>query len=296
MNHHQFLKDNILTRREALASMGSGLGTAALATLLGANNAQGVETKKGTGGLADLPHFAPKAKRVVVLWQGGGPSHVDLFDEKPMMKTMLGKDIPDTIRGGTRLSTMSSGYGKWPCLPAIKPFKKYGASGISLSEMLPNIGQIADDICVVRSMNTEAVNHAPGVTFFMTGAQTPGRPSLGSWLSYGLGSETDNLPTFVVMTSSDKGRTCGQLFFDYYWGNGFLPSKLQGVRFRNSGDLVPYLANPVGVSPTARRALLDEISELNARHLVDVGDPEIDTRIAQYEMAFKMQTSVPDLV
>jgi hypothetical protein len=296
MNHHQFLKDNILTRREALASIGSGLGTAALATLLGANNAQGVETKKGTGGLADLPHFAPKAKRVVVLWQGGGPSHVDLFDEKPMMKTMQGKDIPDSIRGGTRLSTMSSGYGKWPCLPAIKPFKKYGASGISLSEMLPNIGQIADDICVVRSMNTEAVNHAPGVTFFMTGAQTPGRPSLGSWLSYGLGSETDNLPTFVVMTSSDKGRTCGQLFFDYYWGNGFLPSKLQGVRFRNSGDLVPYLANPAGVSPTARRALLDEISELNARHLVDVGDPEIDTRIAQYEMAFKMQTSVPDLV
>lgn len=296
MMNHKYLKDNILSRREALVSMGGGIGTAALATLLGADKALGIETAKTNGGLPGLPHFAPKAKRVVVLWQGGGPSHVDLFDEKPLMKTMVGKDIPDTIRGGTRLSTMSSGYGKWPCLPAIKPFKQFGKSGIPLSEMLPNVGQIADDICVVKSMNTEAVNHAPGVTFFMTGAQTPGRPSLGSWLSYGLGSETQNLPAFVVMTSSDKGKTCGQLFFDYYWGSGFLPSRFQGVRFRNTGDLVPYLANPAGVSPAARRALLDDISELNASHLAKVGDPEIDTRIAQYEMAFKMQTSVPDLV
>jgi Protein of unknown function (DUF1501) len=296
MMNHKYLKDNILSRREALVSMGGGIGAAALATLLGADKALGIETAKTNGGLPGLPHFAPKAKRVVVLWQGGGPSHVDLFDEKPLMKTMVGKDIPDTIRGGTRLSTMSSGYGKWPCLPAIKPFKQFGKSGIPLSEMLPNVGQIADDICVVKSMNTEAVNHAPGVTFFMTGAQTPGRPSLGSWLSYGLGSETQNLPTFVVMTSSDKGKTCGQLFFDYYWGSGFLPSRFQGVRFRNTGDLVPYLANPAGVSPSARRALLDDISELNASHLAKVGDPEIDTRIAQYEMAFKMQTSVPDLV
>ncbi|MFM7097779.1 MAG: DUF1501 domain-containing protein [Gemmataceae bacterium] len=294
--NHKYLKDNILSRREALVSMGGGIGAAALATLLGADKALGIETAKTNGGLPGLPHFAPKAKRVVVLWQGGGPSHVDLFDEKPLMKTMVGKDIPDTIRGGTRLSTMSSGYGKWPCLPAIKPFKQFGKSGIPLSEMLPNVGQIADDICVVKSMNTEAVNHAPGVTFFMTGAQTPGRPSLGSWLSYGLGSETQNLPAFVVMTSSDKGKTCGQLFFDYYWGSGFLPSRFQGVRFRNTGDLVPYLANPAGVSPAARRALLDDISELNASHLAKVGDPEIDTRIAQYEMAFKMQTSVPDLV
>ncbi|MEY4614117.1 MAG: hypothetical protein RL179_2090 [Planctomycetota bacterium] len=296
MMNHKYLKDNILSRREALVSMGGGIGAAALATLLVADKALGIETAKTTGGLPGLPHFAPKAKRVVVLWQGGGPSHVDLFDEKPLMKTMVGKDIPDTIRGGTRLSTMSSGYGKWPCLPAIKPFKQFGKSGIPLSEMLPNVGQIADDICVVRSMNTEAVNHAPGVTFFMTGAQTPGRPSLGSWLSYGLGSETQNLPAFVVMTSSDKGKTCGQLFFDYYWGSGFLPSRFQGVRFRNTGDLVPYLANPAGVSPSARRALLDDISELNASHLAKMGDPEIDTRIAQYEMAFKMQTSVPDLV
>jgi hypothetical protein len=227
---------------------------------------------------------------------GGGPSHVDLFDPKPVMREMAGKDIPDSVRGTTRLSTMSSGYGKWPTLPAIKPFKKYGECGLELSEMLPNVGSLADDICVVRSMHTEAVNHAPGVTLFMTGAQIPGRPSMGAWLAYGLGSETDNLPTFVVMTSSDKGKTCGQLFFDYYWGSGFLPSRYQGVRFRNTGDPVPYLANPPGVSQEARRALLDDIAAMNAEHLADYGDPEIDTRIAQYEMAFRMQSSVPELL
>ena len=296
------MKKNSLipTRREMLGSMGSGLGMVALASLMGSGKAQGADNAPPKGGfvpgLADLPHHAAKAKRVVVLWQGGGPSHVDLFDEKPLMKQMAGKDIPETIRGSTRLSTMSASYAKWPCVPAIKPFRKYGKSGISLSEMLPNVGSIADDICVVRSMNTEAVNHAPGVTFFMTGAQTPGRPSMGSWLSYGLGCETDNLPTFVVMTSSDSGKTCGQLFFDYYWGSGFLPSRFQGVRFRNTGDLVPYLANPKGVSPAARRALLDDIRELNQARLAQAGDPEIETRISQYEMAFRMQSSVPDLV
>jgi hypothetical protein len=247
-------------------------------------------------GLPGLPHHAPKARRVVMLWQGGGPSHVDLFDDKPMLRAMAGRDIPNSIRGTTRLSTMSSGYARWPCQPAIKPFRRYGQSGLALSSMLPNIGALADEICIVRSMHTEAVNHAPGVTLFMTGAQTPGRPSMGSWLSYGLGSETENLPTFVVMTSSDRGKTCGQLFFDYYWGSGFLPSRFQGVRFRNTGDLVPYLANPSGVSRDSRRALLDEIAAMNAAHLADYGDPEIDTRIAQYEMAFRMQASVPDLV
>jgi len=162
--------------------------------------------------------------------------------------------------------------------------------------MLPNIGSIADEITLVRSMYTEAVNHAPGVTFFLTGSQIPGRPSMGAWLSYGLGSDTEELPTFVVMTSSDKGKTCGQLFFDYYWGSGFLPSRFQGVRFRNTGDPVPYLANPAGMSRESRRALLDDIASINAEHLADYGDPEIDTRIAQYEMAFRMQTSVPDLL
>lgn len=288
-----------VTRRTFFGSTAGGIGVAALASLLGGNatHAESPSSgKRGAPGLPGLPHHPAKAKRVVVLWQGGGPSHLDLFDDKPKMREMAGKDIPDSVRGATRLSTMSAGYGKWPCVPAIKPHRKYGQAGIAMSEMLPNVGALADEICLVRSMYTEAVNHAPGVTFFMTGAQVPGRPSMGAWLSYGLGSETDNLPTFVVMTSSDKGKTCGQLFFDYYWGSGFLPSRYQGVRFRNTGDLVPYLANPPGVTTESRRALLDEISALNAQHLAEYGDPEIDTRIAQYEMAFRMQSSVPELV
>ena len=270
---------------------------AALASLVGRDTQLSAsEASSGSAPLPGLPHHLPEAKRVVLFWQGGGPSHVDLFDEKPTLQKLAGKDIPDSVRGTTRLSTMSSSYAKWPCVPAIKPYKTYGKCGTRMSEMLPNLGALADDACVVRSMHTEAVNHAPGVTFFTTGSQVPGRPSMGAWLSYGLGSETDNLPTFVVMTSSDKGRTCGQLFFDYYWGSGFLPSRFQGVKFRNTGDLVPYLGNPPGVSREARRALLDDIAAMNEAHQKDYGDPEIDTRIAQYEMAFRMQSSVPDLV
>ena len=286
-----------VTRRQFFGSAASGMGTAALASLLQSDSALGGTDLAGRRGLiTGLPHHTPNARRVVVLWQGGGPSHVDLFDDKPMIRRMQGQDIPASVRGQTRLSTMSSGYAKWPCVPAIKPHKDYGRAGIKMSVMLPNVGRLADEICLVRSMHTEAVNHAPGVTFFMTGSQVPGRPSMGAWLSYGLGREADDLPTFVVMTSSDKGKTCGQLFYDYYWGSGFLPSRFQGVRFRNTGDLVPYLANPPGVSRTARRKLLDEIVAMNRAHLDDYGDPEIETRIAQYEMAFRMQSSVPDLV
>ncbi len=279
-----------VTRRQFFGSAAGGVGSVALASLLNQDGAYASDPA------LIAPHLSPKAKRVVILWQGGGPSHVDLFDEKPLLGKMRGQDIPGSIRGDTRLSTMSASYAKWPCTPAIKPFVKYGKAGIGLSSMLPNIGKLADDFCLVRSMHTEAVNHAPGVTFFMTGAQVPGRPSMGAWLNYGLGRETDDLPSFVVMTSSDKGRTCGQLFFDYYWGSGFLPSRFQGVRFRNTGDLVPYLTNPPGMSAQSRRALLDDIVAMNEAHLADYGDPEIDTRIAQYEMAFRMQTSVPDLV
>lgn len=289
-----------VNRRQLFGSTAAGLGLTALSTLLSqdafcAASGSTPNSARATG-LAGLPHHKPTAKRVVVLWQGGGPSHVDLFDDKPALRGLAGQDIPDSIRGTTRLSTMSSGYAKWPCVPAIKPHQAYGKCGTKMSQMLPNIGALADELCLVRSLHTEAVNHAPGVTLFMTGAQVPGRPSIGSWLSYGLGSDTENLPTFVVMTSSDKGKTCGQLFFDYYWGSGFLPSRFQGVRFRNSGDLVPYLANPPGVSTAARRALLDDLAAMNAAHLADYGDPEIDTRIAQYEMAFRMQSSVPELV
>jgi hypothetical protein len=289
-----------VTRRQLFGSAACGIGAAALASLLKNDNLHAADddptSSQAVLGRPGLPHHKAKAKRVVVFWQGGGPSHVDLFDDKPTLRKISGQDIPDSVRGATRLSTMSAGYGKWPCVPAIKPHKNYGQCGTKMSEMLPSIGALADDICLVRSMNTEAVNHAPGVTYFMTGAQVPGRPSMGAWLSYGLGSETDELPTFVVMTSSDKGKTCGQLFFDYYWGSGFLPSQYQGVRFRNTGELVPYLTNPPGISSAARRALLDDIAAMNAAHRADYGDPEIDTRIAQYEMAFRMQTSVPSLV
>ena len=282
-----------VTRRQLFGSAAQGIGGASLASLLGSRFASAAP---GQPGLPNLPHFAPKAKRVVCLWQGGGPSHLDLFDPKPMLAKMKGQDIPDSVRGTTRLSTMSASYKKWPITPAIKPFKRYGKSGTEFSEMLPNLGALADEICVVRSMTTEAVNHAPGVTFFMTGAQVPGRPSMGAWLAYGLGCEADDLPAFVAMTSSDKGKTCGQLFYDYYWGSGFLPSRYQGVRFRNTGDPVPYLQNPPGMSREQRRVLLDDLQAMNAAHLNDYGDPEIDTRIAQYEMAFKMQASVPDLL
>jgi hypothetical protein len=298
---HDLHLDNVarVTRRRLFGSAGMGIGSVALAALLRRDARGGSATPpapRGVPGLPDLPHHEPKAKRVVMLWQGGGPSHVDLFDPKPELIARGGQDIPETVRGQTRLSTMSSGYAKWPIVSPIKPFAKYGRCGIEMSELVPRLGSLADDLCVVRSMHTEAVNHAPGVTFFLTGAQVPGRPSMGAWMSYGLGCETEDLPAFVVMTSSDKGKTCGQLFFDYYWGSGFLPSRFQGVKFRNTGEPVPYLQNPAGMSREARRALLDDLAAMNAKHLADYGDPEIDTRIAQYEMAYRMQASVPALV
>ena len=290
-----------VTRRQLFGSAGMGIGLPALASLLARDAAASpaspaASPRHGVPGLPGLPHHEPSAKRVVMLWQGGGPSHVDLFDPKPTLMERGGQEIPASVRGQTRLSTMSSGYAKWPVVAPIKGFRKYGACGMEMSELLPGLGGLADDLCLVRSMNTEAVNHAPGVTFVLTGSQVPGRPSMGAWMSYGLGCETEDLPAFVVMTSSDKGKTCGQLFFDYYWGSGFLPSKYQGVKFRNTGEPVPYLADPPGVSRAARRALLDDLAAMNARHLADYGDPEIDTRIAQYEMAYRMQASVPDLV
>jgi hypothetical protein len=298
--HELELNRRRVTRRQLFGDAAHGIGGLALASMLSptvyaGGNAAGV-LSGGDSALARAPHFKPRAKRVVCLWQGGGPSHVDLFDPKPVLQQMAGQDIPDSVRGSTRLSTMSANYKKWPITPAIRPFRKYGKNGLELSELLPHLGSVADELCVLRSMNTEAVNHAPGVTFFMTGAQVPGRPSMGAWLSYGLGSETSDLPAFVAMTSSDKGKTCGQLFYDYYWGSGFLPTRFQGVRFRNTGDPVPYLRNPEGMSREQRRVLLDDLQAMNRAHLAEYGDPEIDTRITQYEMAYRMQASVPELL
>ncbi|MFO0262082.1 MAG: DUF1501 domain-containing protein, partial [Planctomycetota bacterium] len=288
------------TRRSLLQGFGHGIGLAAIAQLLGeeaqAGGSREGELRDGSAPLSGLPHHPPKAKRMIVLWQGGGPSHVDLFDHKPGLEAMRLQELPESVRKGTRLSTMTASQGSYKILPPLKPFRQYGDSGRWLSELLPHTGGVADDICLVRSMYTEAVNHAPGVTLFMTGSQIPGRPSLGAWMTYGLGTLTSELPSFVVMTSSDVGKTCGQLFFDYYWGSGFLPSKYQGVRFRSGADPVLYLRDPQGLPRELRRAALDDLAELNRQHLSLSGDPEIDTRISQYEMAFRMQTSVPDLL
>ena len=275
------------SRREFFRAGGVGLGTAALATLMG----QGAEPK---GGLPGLPHFAPKAKRVVYLMQGGAPSHVDLFDWKPELVKRRGQQLPDSIAKTQRLTTMTAGQKNKSLLPGIAKFKRWGRAGAWMCDFLPHTGGIADKICLVNSMHTDAINHAPAVTFFLTGAELPGRPSLGAWLSYGLGSLNENLPTFVVMTSRDQAASCGQLFYEHYWGAGFLPSRYQGVKLRADGDPVLYLSNPNGMSRPVRRGLLDDLAEMNHLKQQEAGDPEIGTRIAQYEMAFRMQMSVPD--
>ena len=276
-----------INRRQLLGHLGFGLGTAALASLLGRHAA--ADTLPG------LPHHAPKAKRIIYLMQGGAPSQVDLFDHKPGLAGRKGEPLPESVTMGQRRSTMTSGMKVLPLLPSIAEFRPRGKSGTWISEYLPHIGSIADDICLVRSMHTEAVNHAPAMTFLLTGSEMPGRPSMGAWLSYGLGSLNDNLPTFVVLTSRDREASCGQLFFDYYWGSGFLPSKYQGVKFRSNGDPVLYLSNPDGVSREVRRGVLDDLAAMNEIKRREVGDPEIATRISQYEMAFRMQASVPEL-
>lgn len=285
------------TRRQFLGQTAAGLGLAALGPMAGRLAAADTpDWGAGPGALKGLPHFAPKAKRVIILWMGGGMSHVDLYDHKPNLEKLRFQDLPDSVRTGARLSSMTAGYKSFPILPAIKPFKQYGQSGRWMSELLPHIGSMADEMCVINSMQTEAVNHAPGVAFTLTGSQVPGRPSLGAWLTYALGTQAKDLPGYVVMTSTDEARTCGQLFYEHYWSSGFIPSRYQGVRFRGMGDPVLYLADPAGMSREGKRDLLDDLGELNRHRLGQMGDPEIDTRIAQYEMSHKMQASVPDLL
>jgi hypothetical protein len=271
-----------------------GIGTAALASLLGLEGRAAVR-RRGVPGLPQLPHFPAKVKRVIYLFQNGAPSHVDLFDYKPALREWHGKQIPDSVAGGKRFSTMTGNQTARPVLSEITKFAQHGRSGAWVSDFLPKTAEIADDLCFIKSMHTEAVNHAPAITFFMTGSEMAGRPSMGAWLTYGLGSETEDLPAFVVMTSRDKEASCGQIFYDFYWGSGFLPSKYQGVAFRGSGDPVLYLSNPAGMSREVRRGVLDDLARLNEIKRQDFGDPEIATRIAQYEMAYRMQTSVPEL-
>ena len=282
----------LLSRRHFFGRTAAGIGTAALASLL-ARDASAAP--KVVGGLKGLPHFAPKAKRVIYLFQNGAPTHVDLFDYKPELTKQKGKQIPDSVVKNARFSTMTSGQTVRPCLPEITKFAQHGQSGAWVSDFMPHTAKIADELCFVKSMFTTQVNHAPAICFFLTGHEMPGRPSAGAWLTYGLGSETEELPGFVVMTSRDKEASCGQIFYDFYWGSGFLPTKFQGVKFRGSGDPVLYLSNPDGTSKESRRAALDDLAKLNELTLKEFGDPEVATRIAQYEMAYKMQTSVPEL-
>ncbi len=278
----------LLTRRQFFGRSALGLGTAALASLLGRESA-------AAGSALGASHLPIRAKRVIYLFQNGAPSHVDLFDYKPKLKEWHGRQIPDEVVGGKRFSTMTGGQTARPVLNEITKFRQHGQSGAWISSFLPHTAAIADDLCFIKSMHTEAVNHAPAITFFLTGSEMAGRPTMGSWLTYGLGSDTQELPAFVVMTSRDKEASCGQIFYDFYWGSGFLPSKFQGVKFRGSGDPVLYLSNPAGMSRSVRRGLLDDLAQLNELKLAEFGDPEIATRIAQYEMAYRMQASVPEL-
>ena len=277
--------DQNLTRRHFFSRASAGLGMAALATQLRADR---------FGGIEGMPHIAPKAKRVIYLFQSGGPSQMELFDFKPRLKDFAGTELPDSIRNGQRLTGMSSTQTTFPVVASKFDFKQHGKSGAWISELLPHTAKIADDLTIVKSVFTEAINHDPAVTFLQTGSQIAGRPSIGSWLVYGLGAETRDLPGFVVMISPGAGGG-GQPLYDRLWGSGFLPTKYQGVKFRSVGDPVLYLSNPAGFDSTMRRKYLDALGELNQQKLDDYGDPEIATRIAQYEMAFRMQSSVPEL-
>ena len=291
------LADNairIASRRAFFGQASTGLATAALASLLTKSSvADGPFSR--IGGLPDLPHIAAKAKRVIYLFQNGGPTHVDLFDWKPAIQKMNGQPVPTEFVGGKRFSTMTGDANNKLMLAPVEPFSQHGQCGAWVSKFLPHTSNIVDDLCFIKSMHTDAINHAPAISFLLSGAQIPGRPTVGAWLNYGLGAETENLPAFVVMTSVSKNTSCGQIFYDFYWGPGFLPSKYQGVKFRGSGDPVLYLSNPDGMSRPMRRDWLDDIAKLNTLKFQQVMDPEIETRIAQYEMAFKMQTSVPEM-
>jgi Protein of unknown function (DUF1501) len=284
-----------LTRRHFFGR--SGLGLAALWSLLNQEARADTSAKPSgrVGGLAGVPHFPPKAKRVIYLFQSGAPSQLDLFDHKPGLEKLRGKDLPDTIRKGQRLTGMTATQEHFPLAPSLFRFARRGKCGAWVSDLLPHTAKVVDDLCIIRSMHTEAINHDPAITFFQTGFQLAGRPSVGSWLAYGLGSENRDLPAFVALVSQGSGNPNGQPLYDRLWGSGFLPSKYQGVKFRSAGDPVLYLSNPPGLDTDTRRRFLDDLGKLNRMRLEESGDPEVATRIEQYEMAFRMQTSVPEL-
>ncbi len=285
-----------LTRRHFFGKTATGIGAAALASIVSPELFGGTGDDSQFGGLPGLPHFAPKAKRVVFLHQSGGPSQIDLFDYKPKLSQFQGTDLPGSIRMGQRITGMTSGQSTLPVAKSIFKFEQYGKSGAWVSELMPHTAKIVDDIAIVKTVWTDAINHDPAITFIQSGFQQPGRPSMGAWISYGLGSENRELPSFVVLISQQSGLNTDQPLFSRLWGSGFLPSKYQGVQFRSTGDPVLYLSNPPGIEPGTRRDIIDSVNALNAIQAESFHDPEIETRISQYEMAFKMQTSVPELM
>jgi hypothetical protein len=279
----------LLPRRRFLSEALHGLGAAAFLSLMAR------EGGAASGALPGLPHFAPRARRVISLFQSGAPSQMDLFDPKPGLAGRRGTELPDSVRMGQRLTGMTATQASFPVAPSLFRFARHGQSGAWLSSLLPETARVVDDLCFIRSMYTEAINHDPAITFFQTGAQLAGRPSIGAWLSYGLGSENDDLPAFVAMVSQGSGNPADQPLYDRLWGSGFLPTKYQGVKFRSVGEPVLNLANPTGLDAGTRRRMLDDLARLNQVHYGQYGDPEINTRIAQYELAYRMQSSVPEL-
>jgi hypothetical protein len=284
--------ERILSRRAFLTQSTTGIGALALASLLNPKLFAASPTANGTEGALKTLHYAPKAKRVIYLFQSGAPSHLDLFDPKPKLREMTGEELPASVRMGQRITGMTAGQAVLKCVGSPYEFQRYGKSGVELSSLLPHTGSIVDDIALIRSMHVDAINHDPAVTFFGTGNQQPGRPTMGAWISYGLGSDNENLPAFVVLTSGSGG----QALQARYWGNGFLSATYQGVQLRSQGDPVLYVSNPPGLSGTARRQLLDSMQELNRKQLGALADPAIATHIDNYELAFRMQTSVPELM
>ncbi|MCC6350888.1 MAG: DUF1501 domain-containing protein [Fimbriimonadaceae bacterium] len=292
----------LLTRRQLFGRATLGVGTVALASLLKAESPaflplQDPKSPQGTG-RPGLPHFAPKAKHVIVLTMNGGPSQIDMWDYKPAMSERFDADFPEDVRRGQRLTTMTSGQQRFPIAPSKYQFTKYdnGGDGIWVSELLPHTAKVVKELCVIRSMYTEAINHDPAITYIQTGSQLPGRPSLGAWLSYGLGSLSEDLPAYLVLHSSWSAKRDAQALYSRLWGSGFLPSQHQGVSLRSQGDPVLFLKDPKGIESVSRRKMLDGLAALNQLQLQHFGDPEIAARIAQYEMAFRLQTSVPDLM
>ena len=289
-----FLNNN---RRHFLKNIGFGIGGLALGSMFDPFNlADSDGMSNFHSGSLPLPHFAPKAKRVIYLFQSGGPSQLDLFDYKPYLNKFRGMDLPDSIRKGQRLTGMTSNQSKFPVTGSLYDFKQYGESRAWVSSLMPNVSKIVDELCFVKSMHTEAINHDPAITFFQTGSQQPGRPSIGSWMSYGLGSLNNNLPSFIVLLSTGNGKPQPQPLYSRLWGNGFLSSLHQGVQFRSGKDPVLYLQNPEGVSKEERRKMLDHLAEINEAQEKSFGDSEISSRISHYEMAYRMQTSVPDVM